>query len=162
MTPGNSSEVGGTVGKAAVVGSRERGGKVIARPVEWTNSRTLVGFIENHAEQGSTIYTDDAAAYGELITIFNQYQHETINHSAGEYVRGDVHTNGIESVWAVLKRSIVTGTWHHVSKKHLARYVNEAAFRLNEGNCRVDTLDRMAALAGGIGGKRLRYQDLVA
>ena len=77
--------------------------------------------------------------------------YKSLNHGAGEYVRGEVHTNSIKSVWAVLKRSI-TGTWHHVSKKHLARYVNE-------GNCQVDTL---AALAGGIGGKRLRYQDLVA
>ena len=151
----------GTVGKTAVVGARERDGKVTARPIERTDSHTLVGFIETHAEQGSTIYTDDAAAYGGLVTMFNQYQHDTVKHSAGEYVRGDVHTNGIESVWAVLNRSI-TGTWHHVSEKHLARYVNEAAFRLNEGNCEVDTLDRMAALASGIGGKRLRYRDLVA
>ena len=151
----------GTVGKTPVVGARERGGKVTARLVERTDSATLVDFIESKAAQGATIYTDDAAAYGALVTIFNQYNHDTVNHGAGEYVRGDVHTNGIESVWAVLKRSI-TGTWHHVSKKHLARYVNEAAFRLNEGNCEVDTLDRMAALASGIGGKRLRYQDLVA
>ena len=151
----------GTVGKTAVVGARERGGKVTAQPVERTDSQTLIGFIETHAEQGSTIYTDDAAAYGALVTIFNGYQHDTVKHSAGEYVRGEVHTNSIESVWALLKRSI-TGTWHHVSKKHLARYVNEAAFRLNEGNCEVDTLDRMVALASGIGGERLRYKDLVA
>ena len=84
-----------------------------------------------------------------------------MKHSAGEYVRGSVHTNGIESVWSVFKRS-VTGTWHHVSKKHLSRYVNEAAFRLNEGNCEVDTLDRMESLAKRVGGKRLTYADLTA
>ena len=148
----------GTVGKTPVVGARERGGKVIAQPVERADSQTLVGFIETHPQQGSMIYTDDAAAYGPLVTIFKQCRHDTVNHSAGEYVRGEVHTNSIESVWEVLKRSI-TGTWHHVSKKHLARYINEAAFRLNEGNCEVD---RMAALASGIGGKRLRFVDLIA
>ena len=151
----------GSVGRTAVVGARERGGEVTAKPVERTDSQTLVGFIETHAKEGSTVYTDDAAAYSALVTMFNQYQHKTVKHSAGECVRGDIHTNSIEAVWAVLKRSI-TGTWHHVSAKHLARYVNEAAFRLNKGNCEVDTIDRMAALASQVGGKRLRYQDLVA
>ena len=104
--------------------------------------------------------TSDAKAYANLPTILNQYQHESVKHSAGEYVRGEIHTNGIESVWSVFKRSL-TGTWHHVSNKHLGRYVNEAAFRLNEGNCEMDTLDRMEALARGIGGKRLSYQELI-
>ena len=69
--------------------------------------------------------TSDAKAYANLPTILNQYQHESVKHSAGEYVRGEIHTNGIESVWSVFKRSL-TGTWHHVSNKHLGRYVNEA------------------------------------
>ena len=64
-------------------------------------------------------------------------------------------------MWAVRKRSI-TGTWHHVSPKHLGRYVNEATFRLNEGNCEVDTMDRMEEFARGVGGKRLPYADLIA
>ncbi len=76
-------------------------------------------------------------------------------------MRGSVHTNGIEAVWAVLKRSI-HGTWHHVSPKHLPRYVDEATFRLNEGNCEVDTVDRMRDFAQGIHGRRLRYKDLIA
>ena len=151
----------GTVGKQAVAGARERGGKVKAKPVEATDSATLVPFVEDSVEVGSTVYTDDAAAYGALPSVLNQIDHETVAHGRGEYVRGDIHTNGIESVWAVLKRSI-TGTWHHVSPKHLGRYVNEASFRLNEGNCEVDTLERMEALASGVGGKRLRYADLIA
>lgn len=85
---------------------------------------------------------------------------DTVAHSKGEYVRGGVLTNSIESVWAVLKRSI-RGTWHHVSPKHLERYVNEAAFRLNEGDCEVDAIVRMEAFAARIGGKRLAYNDLV-
>lgn len=151
----------GVVGKEAVVGIRERGGKTKAAHVKRTDAATLVPMVEETVEAGATVYTDDAAAYGALPSIINQYQHDTVAHSKGEYVRGDVHTNGIESVWAVLKRSI-TGTWHHVSPKHLGRYVNEASFRLNEGNCEVDTIERMEALASGIGGKKLRYVDLVA
>ncbi len=151
----------GSVGKTPVIGARERGGKVAAEPVGATDARTFINFVEAHTEPGATVYTDDAAAYAALPTILNQYQHDTIKHSAGEYVRSAVHTNGIESVWSVFKRS-VTGTWHHVSNKHLGRYVNEAAFRLNEGNCEVDTLDRMTALVSKIGGKRLRYEDLVS
>ena len=151
----------GAVGKHAVAGVLERGGKVKAKPVEQSTAATLIPFIEDSVEQGTTIYTDDAAAYGALPTILNQIAHETVAHSRGEYVRGEAHTNGIEAVWAVLKRSI-HGTWHHVSPKHLARYVNEATFRLNEGNCEVDTLDRMRDFARGVHGKRLRYADLIA
>ncbi len=151
----------GPVGKQAVAGIRERGGKVKAQPVQRTDARTLIGFVEGTVDLGATVYTDDAAAYGALPTILNQYHHETVAHGAGEYVRGDAHTNGIESVWAVLKRSI-TGTWHHVSPKHLGRYVDEASFRLNEGNCAVDTIDRMREFARGIHGKRLSYADLIA
>ena len=151
----------GAVGKEAVVGIRERGGKTIAKPVKRTDSATLIPFIEDSVKPGAKVYTDDAAAYAALPNIINQYEHDTVAHSASEYVRGEVHTNGIESAWAVLKRSI-TGTWHHVSPKHLGRYVNEAIFRLNEGNCEVDTIDRMAMFAEGLHGKRLRYVDLIA
>ena len=151
----------GAVGKAAVAGARERGGKVKAKPVERTNAATLIPFVEDAVEPGTTVYTDDAAAYSALPTILNQIEHETVAHGRGEYVRGDAHTNGIESVWAVLKRSI-HGTWHHVSPKHLERYVNEASFRLNEGNCEVDTLDGMEALVRQMHGAKLRYKDLIA
>ena len=72
-----------------------------------------------------------------------------------------IHTNGVESVWAVLKRSIC-GTWHHVSPKHLSRYVNETAFRLNEGNCRVHTLERIDAFVHNAFQHRITYQELTA
>ena len=83
-----------------------------------------------------------------------------MKHSIQEYVRSKVRTNGIESVWSILKRSI-HGTWHHISLTCLGKQVNEATFRLNEGNCEVDTIDRMESLAGQIGGKRLPYARLV-
>ena len=70
------------------------------------------------------------------------------------------HTNSIESLWALLKCRL-TGTYHNVSVKHLPRYIDEFAFRLNEGNCEVDTIDRIAALAKGFGGKRLSYKELI-
>ena len=146
----------GGVGKVAVAGVRERGGKVRAVPVQNTDAETLVSFVEETVVPGTTVYTDDARAYGPLK---RRYHHDSVKHSLSEYVRGDVHTNGIESVWSVLKRSI-HGTWHHVSPKHLAKYVNEATFRLNEGNCEVDTLDRMESLASQIGNKRLPYDKL--
>lgn len=151
----------GTVGKTPVVGARERGGKVSAQVVERNDSATLIPSIEFRTQQGATVYTDDAVAYATLPTIFNQYHHETVKHSSGEYVRDEVHTNSMESVWAVLKRSI-HGTWHHVSEKHLARYVNEATFRLNEGDCKIHTLDRLAAFVSCAFKHRITYKQLVA
>jgi hypothetical protein len=82
------------------------------------------------------------------------------NHSAKEYVNGMAHTNSIESVWAVLKRGY-NGTFHNISTKHLQRYVDEFVFRLNEGNCQIDTKDRMVSLFKGIGNNRISYKKLV-
>lgn len=145
----------GAVGKVAVAGIRERGGKVKAVVVEATDAATLVGLVEeNVVPGGTTVYTDEASAYNGLK---RRYNHDSVKHSISEYVRGDVHT--MESVWSVLKRSI-HGTWHRVSPKHLGKYVNEATFRLNEGNWEVDTLDRMEAFANQIGNKRLPYAKL--
>lgn len=89
------------------------------------------------------------------------FNHEIVRHSAKEYVNGMAHTNGIESVWVILKRS-TTGTWHHVSIKHLQRFIDEATCRLNDGNCEVDTIDWGTAVISRIGGKRVPYRDLVA
>ena len=87
--------------------------------------------------------------------------HETVNHSAGEYARDGVTTNSIEAVWAVLKRGIY-GTFHHVSEKHLGRYLNEFTFRLNEGNVERHTLQRLDSFVDGAAGKRLTYKELIA
>ena len=151
------SGTGGTADKVAVVGIRERDGKVRAKPVESTDTETLVEFIEDYVIPGTTVYTDAASAYGPLKV---RYHHDSVKHSIHEYVRGDVHTNGIESVWSVLKRSI-HGTWHHVSPKHLGRYVDEATYRLNEGNVEIDTINRMETFASQIGDKRLSYKRLI-
>ena len=87
-----------------------------------------------------------------------EYDHEAVNHSVGEYVRGMAHSNGIESFWAALKRGY-QGTFHHFNEKHLDRYVGKFAGRHNIRP--LDTIDMMARLAGGMVGKRLRYRDLI-
>ena len=101
------------------------------------------------------MYTDDATAYKGL----KDRQHESVKHSAGEYVNGMASTQGIESFWAMLKRGY-HGTFHHFSEKHMDRYVAEFAGRHNIRNA--DTVDQMAVTAKRMAGKRLRYQDLVA
>ena len=97
--------------------------------------------------------------FNDLDGLF--YKHDVVNHAAGEYARGSVSTNSIESVWAVLKRGI-HGVYHHVTAKHLDRYVQEFAFRLNEGDVKRHTLARLDSFIDAIVGKRLTYKRLTA
>jgi hypothetical protein len=90
-----------------------------------------------------------------------QYTHKTVCHSAKEFVDGMAHTNSIESVWAVLKRGFY-GIYHSFSAKHLNRYVAEFTFRLNEGNCKIHTLDRIDAFLSKTMRARLTYKALIA
>ena len=145
----------GPVGKTAVVGAKQRNGRVKAKPVNTTDKATLQGFVADTVTPGSTVYTDDAAAYKGMTDV----DHEAVKHSVGEYVKGQAHTNGVESFWAMLKRGYV-GTYHKMSAKHLHRYVREFAGRANVRDW--DTLTQMAMLAYGMVGKRMRYQDLTA
>ena len=148
----------GAVGKQPVLGMRERGGRSFAIPISETGKATLHQMISRHVEFGSTIYTDEHKGYNGL----KNYERGSVRHSAGEYVGpGDIHVNGAESMWALLKRSI-HGTWHHVSTKHLARYVNECTFRLNEGRCERHTLDRLASFVGEAFKHRITYRELSA
>ena len=146
----------GPVGKTAVLGMRERGGRVIAGTIDEVDAFTVRPAIEAHVEAGATIHTDNSRVYSNL----RGFTHESVNHSAGEYVRGDVTTNGIESVFAVLKRGLI-GVYHSVSPKHLERYVDEFSFRLNEGNVKHHTLTRLDSLVDGAAGKRLTYKGLI-
>jgi transposase-like protein len=150
----------GAVGKTAVLGMRERAsGKVKAKPVANTDQETIHRAVHENIEVRSTLHTDEFAAYRGLAGLF--FDHATINHGAGEFVRGDVTTNGIESVFAVMTRGIL-GVYHHASPKHLGRYVDEFAFRLNEGNVKLHTLTRLASFVDGTAGKRLTYKALIA
>ena len=148
----------GAVGKKAVLGMRERQGRVKASPIDNTDKGTLQGAIARNVAPGTTIYTDDHRGYIGLNGLL--YQHESVKHSANEYVNGMAHTNGIESVWAVLKRG-VNGTFHNVSHKHLRRYVDEFTFRLNEGNVRRRILQRLDAVLASAIGRELPYKVLV-
>ena len=146
----------GPVGKTAVVGVKDQEtGQIQAQPIAFTDRKELHGFVAQHTEVGSVVYTDEARAYQGLPLR----SHWTVNHSAGEYVKDLATTNGIESFWAMLKRGL-HGTYHHVSVKHLARYVNEFSGRHNDRPA--DTIDQMRRIMKGMGGKRLRYQDLIA
>ena len=89
------------------------------------------------------------------------FAHKTVKHSVREFVNGMAHTNGIESVWAVLKRGY-NGVYHHWSRKHMRQYIREFNFRLNAGSCATDTMDRLAALFGGMVGKTITYEELTA
>ena len=152
---------GGTGGKPPVVGVRGRGGRTVAQPVERTDSTTSVPFVEDNVAPGSKVYTDDAKAIGPLPNIINQFEHDTVAYGAGEYVTGEVHTNSIEAVWAVLKRGY-HGIYHGWSKKHMRAYVSEFTSRLNEGNCEIDTKDRLDSLFGGLVGHTITYRKLTA
>lgn len=144
----------GPLPKIAIQGARERGtGNVKAAVV----SGELKANVHAWVAPGSTVYTDEASAYRGLSEHFT---HDAIVHGGPEknrYVRGDVHTNGIESFWALLKRSI-KGTQTHVSRKHADRYVTEREFAYNLRN---DTdLTRMRTAVAGAAGRRVTWKAL--
>jgi transposase-like protein len=149
----------GGAGKAIVLGLRERGGRTVAMTVKGRDRETLQNAIFDNVEVGSTLMTDEHGAYSDLNGVF--FKHESVNHMAGEYKKGAASTNGIESVWALLKRGIY-GTWHQVSVKHLDRYVDEVAFRLNAGKVERHTLARLDSFIDAVDGKRLTYARLTA
>ena len=145
----------GPAGKTAVVGAKDREtNEVSAAVVQETDAQTLQGFVGDRAKEGATVYTDDAAAYKGM-----PFEHKAVRHSVGEYVKGRVHTNGIESFWSMLKRAH-KGTFHKMSPKHLQRYVNEFSGKHNIRDR--DTIDQMNAIVSGLVGKRLMYRHLTA
>ena len=144
----------GPVSKVVVAGAKSRvSGKVILRVVPDTTKESLQSFVIDNVEEGSMVYTDEHRSYVSL-----PYPHKVVAHRVAEFVNEAAHTNGIESHWAMLKRGY-HGTYHHMSGKHLQRYVNEFAGRHNDRP--LDTAQQMDGMAKGIVGKRLRYQDLI-
>jgi transposase-like protein len=145
----------GVVDKTPVIGAVQRGGDVVARVANFG-----VGEAEHFIKQvvspsADLIVTDAHPAYAAMT---NLPQHEMINHHQGEYVRGEAHTNTIESVWALLKRQIV-GTHHWISPKHLQQYVSEMAWRMNRRTMTAE--QRVNALFRAAEG-RLTYKALIA
>ncbi len=145
----------GTVGKVAVIGIKERmTNQVKAKVIEKTDRETLHEFVAENTQRYTIVYTDEARAYNGLPRM-----HESVKHSVGQYVNGQAHTNGLESFWSLLKRGY-HGTFHHISPKHLHRYITEFAERHNDR--KMDTESQMMAIVKGMTGKRLKYQDLIS
>ena len=143
----------GTGGKTPVAGVKDRiTGQVSAAVVPATNKPTLDPFVRRRIADGAMVYTDEATVYADLPN------HAAVRHSVGEFVRDQAHTNGMESFWAGLKRGY-EGVYHHMSTKHLGRYVAEFAGRHNDRP--LDTAEIMGEMARGAVGKRLSYETLI-
>jgi transposase-like protein len=141
-------------GRVPVVGLRDRAtGRLAARVVPHTGASELQPFVMEHTGSDTIVFTDEWHSYRGL-----SRRRRSVNHSVGQYVDGDAHTNGIESFWAIIKRSYV-GTYHHLGGKHLHRYVAEFVGRQNARARPVE--QRMRDIVQGFTG-RLRYADLTA
>ena len=146
----------GTKGKVVVVGAKERGTRRIkAKVVKGTDRLNLRTFIREAVKLGTTLHTDHHMAYDRI----PGYPRHAVNHKAKEFVRGDVHTNGIESFWSMFKRGFM-GVYHLMSVKHMHRYANEFVGRHNVRG--EDTVSQLLRLTRGLIGKRLRYYELTA
>ena len=152
--PSRRSGIRGPSGKAVVVGARSRDGEIRAQRIRRTDRSTLHGFVAENVRPGSMVYTDEHLSYRRMPGV----RHRAVNHGVGEYVDGQAHVNGLESFWSLLKRGY-HGTFHHVSEKHLGRYVNEFAGRHSRRD--LGTLAQMALIARTMDGRRLTYRQLI-
>jgi transposase-like protein len=141
--------------KTAVMGILQRGGKVRTMVVDNRRKATLQAEINKHVEAGAALYTDELLSYDGLE---GRYARQVINHAVA-YVDGQVHTNGMENYWALLKRGLA-GTYVSVEPFHLFRYLDEQSFRYNNRKDMNDA-DRFSAAIYGIVGKRLTYDSLI-
>ena len=128
-TPGGHYRTGGQAsGKTPVAGAVSRKGNLVARVIGSVTADTLLKFVhETVSHKVSLLCTDQGSWYRKLD---GEYPHGTVDHSAGEYVVGAIHTNTIEGFWSIFKRGVV-GTFHKVSKKYMPLYVAEFQFRYN-------------------------------
>jgi transposase-like protein len=140
--------------KTAVLGILQRGGTVRTAVVRNRRKRTLDAIVESHVEPGSAVYTDTLPSYNDLSMA---YRHEMVDHAI-EYVRENVHTNGLENFWSLLKRPI-GGTYVSVEPFHLFRYVDEQAFRFNS-RIDINDSDRFDVAVRQIIGKRLTWAEV--
>jgi transposase-like protein len=116
--------------KQPVIGLLQRDGTFEAKAIPTNGRKILVGVIKDRVCKTARVMTDEYAGYK---AINKEYDHESVNHSKDEWVRGDVSTNGVENAWSLFKRSIV-GAFHHVSEKHIDRYLSEFDWRFNGRN----------------------------
>jgi transposase-like protein len=139
--------------KQKIIALVERDGSVRGFHVASVNGATLKQVLRENIAKDANLMTDENHMYRKVGREFAS--HQTVNHSAGEYSRGNVTTNTIEGYFSILKRGLI-GTYHHVSPKHLGRYVQEFDFRYN--NRKVSDTERAANALRGISGKRLTYR----
>jgi len=144
----------GPDGKAIVAAVLERGGRVRAQVMETRKKPDLQAMVREHVEQGSAVYTDALKSYEGL----DEFEHQVIDHAVA-YVEGNVHTNGLENFWSLLKRGL-KGTYVSVEPFHLFRYIDEQAFRYNNREDK-DDFDRFKAALSQIVGKRVTYKALI-
>lgn len=158
MHPGKRKAKGaygrGTVGKTVVLGLLERHGEVRAKVVPNRKGKTLAPEVRANVEPGSELFTDALASYTGLST---EYIHQVIDH-AEKYVDGQIHTNGMENFWSLLKRTI-KGTYVSVEPFHLFRYLDEQSLRFN--NRKMNDAERFVLVMGQIVGRRLTYKALI-
>jgi len=148
----------GGKGKESVVALVERKGQVRSQHLPAVNAETLKPILTAQINHKSYLMTDANNIYRPIGPSF--VDHQTVNHTIEEYVRGDAHTNTVEGYFSILKRGIV-GTFHHVSQQHLKRYLAEFDFRYNERSALgVEDAQRMAKSVQGIVGKRLTYRRI--
>jgi transposase-like protein len=152
--------VGGSTGKTIVQGILDRNlRKVRATIVPNVTRETLQNSILKNVKFGSTVYTDSAVAYDSGMQ--RRFIHDVVNKTE-TYVRGQVHVNGMENFWSLLKRSL-RGTYVAVEPFHLSRYVDEQVFRYNhrkDGDRKLNDSDRLATVMANVLGRRLTYSDL--
>ncbi len=129
---GRGRSLMGDKGKSPVFGMVERGGRVVALTIPDVKAKTLCGTVREYVLPKSTIFTDEYPSYN-TVGEGKRYTHQRINHSAGVYVMGNIHTNTIEGFWSLVKRGI-GGVYHSVSKKYLQTYLDEYSFRYNRRN----------------------------
>ena len=142
------------IGKVAVMGLLERHGEVRTMVVNNVKRKSLRKEINTHVEPGSMVYTDAFKSYNDLNY---DYMHSVINH-AEKYVDGQIHTNGIENYWSLLKRAL-RGTYISVEPFHLFRYLDEQAFRFNRR--KANDSERFFEVLSMVVGKRVQYQELI-
>jgi hypothetical protein len=149
----NKRNIGGA-GKEAVFALVERGGKVRSHHVPNVTAKTLRPIMDQQIAEATRTIIDDGGARAPS----RLPDHNSVNHSIGEYVRGDVHTKTIEGCFSIMKRGI-TGVYHHVSAQHLKRYLAEFDSRYNErAALNVTDVERATKAVKGVVGKRLTYQ----
>lgn len=147
----------GPAGKRAILSLVERGGSVRSFHVAVADKKTVNQIITTNIARESRLHTDESRLYGDASAHFGE--HLTVRHSAGEYVRGDVHTNTIEGVFSIFKRGM-KGIYQHCKEKHLHRYLAEYDFRYNtREKLGFNDTDRTLAAIRGAEGKRLTYRQ---